>query len=52
MTDEDNIQSQPIHAVLKQYNLKRAKFQDWEEKDKKIFECDVPVQMEHRDVLS
>lgn len=33
MTDEENIQSQPVYTVLKQYNLKRAKFQDWEEKD-------------------
>lgn len=45
MTDGENIQSQPVHGVLKQYDLKRAKFQDWEEKDKKTFECDVPVQM-------
>lgn len=26
-------ESQTVHTVLKQYNLKRAKFQEWEEKD-------------------
>lgn len=43
MTDEDNIQSQPVNAVLKQYNLKRAKFQDWEGKDKKNIEYDIQM---------